>query len=27
VHLANSWDEVANIAARFLDGASRHLPA
>ena len=27
VHLAKSWDEVAKIAAQFLDGASRHLPA
>jgi hypothetical protein len=27
VHLARSWDEVAKIAAQFLDGASRHLPA
>jgi len=27
VHLAKSWDEVTKIAAQFLDGASRHLPA
>jgi HAD superfamily hydrolase (TIGR01549 family) len=26
VHLANSWDEVEKIAARFFAGASRRLP-